>query len=201
MIAFLKGLLVSISPDSVVLDVNGVGYQIQVPSSILSNLPSIGSEVQLHTHLVLREDGVSLYGFDGVEYLNTFKLLLNVNGIGPKVALSLLSAITPGGLALAVSEENAGLISKAPGIGKKTAQRIILELKGKFNTGCLPDNSQTGTLTNINNDAVEALVSLGFDSIQSVSCVNNAIKALGPDVPVNEVVRYALMLTAKNSGQ
>ncbi len=199
MIAFLKGLLCSVDQDSVVLDVNGVGYQIQVPLPMLANLPAVGSEMLLYTYMVLREDGVSLYGFDDVEYLRYFKMLLGVNGVGPKGALSLLSSVTPDGLAMAVNEGNAGLISKAPGIGMKTAQRIILELKDKLKTG-LAGNILPGSMTGINNDAIEALISLGFDSTQSVNYVNNAVNVLGSDAPLTEVVRYALKMAAqKNS--
>ncbi|NTW05109.1 MAG: Holliday junction branch migration protein RuvA [Peptococcaceae bacterium] len=193
MIAFLKGSLYSISPEGVVVEVNGVGYLVQVPVSLLSGLPSLGSQIHLHTHMVVKEDGISIYGFIAMEYLNSFRLLLNVNGIGPKGALNILSVVTPGGLAAAVSEENINLLSKAPGVGKKTAQRIVLELKDKFKKGnYLETEFFQNTPSGLNNDALEALISLGFDSSRAALSVAKAAGALGPQASVSEVVRQAL---------
>lgn len=198
MISFLRGNLYAVNGDNVIVDVGGVGYLVQVPLSLLPGLPSPGSQVVLHTFMAVREDGISLYGFDTVEALEVFRLLLNVNGVGPKGALGLLSVMTPGGLASAVREENDGLLSRAPGVGKKIAQRIILELKDKFKAGeylaivgAAPDRQARES-----NDALEALVSLGFNPSQAALAVGRAARELGPGAPPAEMVRHALRLLA-----
>lgn len=194
MIAFLRGILHAVNGDTIIVDVNGVGYLAQVPLSMLSRLPSPGSEVVLHTLMLVREDGISLYGFNTVDTLEVFRLLINVSGVGPRGALSLLSVMTPGGLAAAVREENTGLLTKAPGIGKKSAQRIILELKDKFRAedypaviGASPDRLGEDT-----SDAVEALVSLGFSTSQAALAVGRAGSDLGSGASTAELVRHAL---------
>lgn len=194
MLAFLRGILHAVNGDMVIVDVNGVGYLAQVPLSMLSRLPSPGSEVILHTLMMVREDGVSLYGFDSVEALEVFRLLINVSGVGPRGALSLLSVMTPACLAAAVREENIGFLTRAPGIGKKSAQRIILELKDKFKAGDYlagpeaPPGRQEGNT----HDAVEALVSLGFGGSQAALAVGRAGSDLGAGAPTSELVRQAL---------
>jgi Holliday junction DNA helicase RuvA len=200
MIAFLRGGLHSISGDSVIVDVNGVGYRALVPLSVIPCLPSPGQEVTLYTLMVVREDSISLYGFDTVEALEVFRLLLNVSGVGPRGALNLLSVISPRSLVAAVREENVGLLTRAPGIGKKSAQRIILELKDRLKTegcpaavaGAVPDGQGGG-----NGDAVEALVSLGFKVFEASGAVNRAAKELGPETSPPELVRLALRYLAE----
>lgn len=194
MLAFLRGILHEVSGDAVIVDVNGVGYLVQVPLSVLSRLPSPGSEVVLHTSMMVREDVISLYGFDTAEALEVFRLLINVSGVGPRGALSILSVMTPGGLAAAVREENAALLTRAPGIGRKSAQRIILELKDKFSSGgrlaglsAGPESQGGGT-----RDAVEALVSLGFGMSQAVLAVGRADRELGAGASTADLVRHAL---------
>ncbi len=197
MLAFLRGILHAVSGDCVIVDVNGVGYLAQVPLSTLSRLPPPGGEVVLHTSMVVREDGVSLYGFDTLESREIFRLLINVSGVGPKGALSLLSAITPGGLAAAVREEDAAILTGAPGIGKKIAQRIILELKDKFK-GDYPaaPGAPAARREGNSGDAVEALVALGFAAPQAVQAVDRAGGELGAGAPARELVRHALRLLA-----
>ncbi|MFZ5596173.1 MAG: Holliday junction branch migration protein RuvA [Bacillota bacterium] len=198
MIAFLRGILHSVKGDTVVVDVNGVGYLVQVPLSIMPGLPSPGGEILIHTHMAVREDGVSLYGFDSTEALEVFRLLINVSGVGPRGALSILSVITPGGLAAAVREDNTALITRAPGIGKKTAQRIILDLKDKFgkeeyvSAAGMPESDRADGA----GEAVEALVSLGFGAPQAVQAVDRAGKKLGRDAATAEIVRHALKILA-----
>lgn len=193
MIAFLRGILHAVSGDNVIVEVSGVGYLVQLPLSLLPFLPSPGGEVVLHTYMAVREDGVSLYGFDTPEALEVFRLLLNVNGVGPRGALSLLSVMTPGGLASAVREENAALLSRAPGIGKKIAQRVILELKDKFGAGDQPAApGAPGGQGDNGRDAVEALVSLGFASSQAALAVGRAARELGSGASLEETVRLAL---------
>ncbi|MFZ5643137.1 MAG: Holliday junction branch migration protein RuvA [Bacillota bacterium] len=202
MIAFLKGKLHSIRGDAAVVEVNGVGYSVQVPLSLLSQLPPSGDEVMLHTFMSVREDGMSLYGFDTLEALDIFSLLLNVSGIGPRGALSLLSVITPGNLVIAVKEENVALLTRAPGIGKKSAQRIILELKdklkvedfsGAFAVPPIHSEGQSG-------DAIDALVALGYNASQAAVAVERAGKDMKAGAPTAELVRQALRLLADSRG-
>lgn len=194
MIAFLRGKLYSVREDAVIVDVGGVGYQVQVPLSVVSGLPSTGQDVLLHTYMAVREDGISLFGFDTVEALGVFCLLLNVNGVGPRGALSLLSVITPGNLVLAVKDENIGLITRAPGIGKKIAQRIVLELKDKLKSEDHP--SVSGALTSRQGegtgDAVEALLSLGYGMSQASQAVESAAAEMGAGAATAELVRQSL---------
>lgn len=194
MIAFLRGKLHAINGEAVILDVNGVGYLVQVPLSTVSCLPPPGKEVMLQTMLSVRDDSLSLYGFESIEALEVFRLLLSVSGVGPRAALNLLSAITPSSLVIAVREENVGLLTRAPGIGKKSAQRIILELKDKIKTVENPadmeavfDNRQKNAA-----DAIEALITLGFTMPQAATAVEKAEKELGPEKTTAEVVRLSL---------
>ncbi|MFZ5650792.1 MAG: Holliday junction branch migration protein RuvA [Bacillota bacterium] len=194
MIAFLRGKLYSVREDAVIVDVGGVGYQVHVPLSAIPGLPSTGQDVLLHTYMVVREDGISLFGFDTVEALNVFCLLLNVNGVGPRGALSLLSVITPGNLVLAVKDENIGLITRAPGIGKKIAQRIVLELKDKLKAEDHPSGSGAVTLRQGEGagDAVEALLSLGYGMSQASQAVDRAAAEMGAGAVTADLVRQAL---------
>lgn len=194
MIAFLRGTLHAVNGDNVIVDVNGVGYLVQVPFSILAGLPSPGSKVMLHTLMLSRDDGISLYGFDTLAALDVFRLLINVNGVGPRGALSILSVMTPGGLAAAVREENAGLLTRAPGVGKKTAQRIILELKDKFRGEDYPvaADSDAGGQGGQAGDAVDALVALGFGASQAALAVGRAGREMGSGTNPAELVRLAL---------
>lgn len=193
MIAFLRGILHVINGEAVILDVNGVGYLIQVPLSTVSCLPSPGNEVMLHTTLSVREDSLSLYGFESIEALEVFRLLISVSGVGPRAALNLLSAITPNSLVIAVKEENIDLLIRAPGIGKKSAQRIILELKDKIKNVENPANMEVilGNRQKNAADAIEALTILGFTMPQAIMAVEKAEKELGPEKPTAEVVRLS----------
>lgn len=195
MIAFLRGYLHSINGDSVIVDVNGVGYRVQVPLSVLPGLPPPGAEVMLHTLMLVREEGINLYGFDTTEALELFRLLLNVSGVGPRGALSLLSVMTPRGLVLAVREENTVLLTRAPGVGKKSAQRIILELKDRFKAEEYIGGAEAipgGTGGDNARDAVEALVSLGFGASQAALAVGRVAKEMEGDVAVADLIRRAL---------
>ncbi|MFZ5646822.1 MAG: Holliday junction branch migration protein RuvA [Bacillota bacterium] len=194
MIAFLRGKLHSVKGDAVTVDVNGVGYMVYVPLSVIPGLPSPGQDVLLHTYMAVREDGMSLYGFDTVDALDIFCLLLNVNGVGPRGALSLLSVITPHNLVLAVKSENTGLITRAPGIGKKIAQRIILELKDKLKAEEYTYGSETmpPKQGEAAGDAVEALLSLGYGMSQASQAVERAMADLGAGEGTAQLVRLAL---------
>lgn len=191
MIAFLKGRICNVQPEAVVLDVNGIGYRVHVPAPVVHRLPPQGAEVILYTHMQVREDGISLFGFDSEDALELFSQLLNVNGVGPKGALGILSAITPENFIAAVVHENVSLLTKAPGIGKKIAQRIILELKDKFKKieqPASPVSSGRGVTT----DVVEALVALGYSPAEATQAVINAGKEKGMDLPVTDLIKHSL---------
>lgn len=181
MIAYVKGVLAVVGQDSIIIDKGGIGININVPVSIISTLPSIGSEVKVFTYTYVREDAIALYGFMTMDDLDVFKLLINVNGVGTKTALGILSAITPNELRLAVISADYKTITKAPGIGKKTAERIVLELRDKVKM-VIEDDSyiavDSGDVAKSDsvNIALEALVSLGFsygEAAKAVKQVDN----------------------------
>jgi len=170
MIAFVRGRLASVEEGLVVLDTGGIGYEIRVPMSVISRLPGRGEEITLHTHLNVKEDEMSLYGFYDREELTMFRLLITVSGIGPKGALAVLSAMTPDDLRFAILSGDHKKLSKAPGIGPKTAQRLCMELRDKVSFE-LPgeDNDLSGgKLTaspegeNARDEAAAALAALGY---------------------------------------
>lgn len=194
MIAFVRGKLVSVLSDSIIVDVNGLGYRLQVPGSLFSRLPSPGAEVQLHTHLVVREDGMYLYGFRDEDELNCFRLLLNVSGVGPKGALAVLSSMAPDTLRQVLAGENVALLTKVPGVGKKTAQRIILELKDKLGRISLGGPVQEDTMGE-EVDALAALLALGYARAEAHEAVKEAAKNVAVKEnggQVNDLVRLAL---------
>ena len=176
MIAYVKGVLAVVGQDSIIIDKGGIGININVPVSIISTLPSIGSEVKVFTYTYVREDAIALYGFMTMDDLDVFKLLINVNGVGTKTALGILSAITPNELRLAVISADYKTITKAPGIGKKSAERIVLELRDKVKM-VIEDDSyiavDSGDVAKSDsvNIAFEALVSLGFNYGEAAKAV------------------------------
>ncbi len=180
MIAFLRGKLSAQSANIVVLDVNGVGYQIQVPNSTLLTMPQIGEETTVYTHLVVREDCLQLYGFKTEDELTVFLALLNVNGVGPKAALALLSVYQPEKIRVIFAEEDVAALTKVPGIGKKTAQRLILELKDKLGVqaeGYKHDAPAEEHFGSELNDAEFALMALGYNQSEAHEAVHKAAEA------------------------
>lgn len=183
MISYIKGELVEVTENAIVLDHGGMGFSIMMPESILAKLPQIGSELKVHTYLYVKEDILDLYGFLTKDDLKIFKLLITVNGIGPKGALAILSAMTPDDLRFAVLAGDAKTISKAPGIGNKTAQKLIIELKDKLKIEDVLDGSDGGYETSSDMgdtaaaEAVMALTALGYsaaDATRAVKLVDNA---------------------------
>lgn len=183
MISYIKGELVEVTENAIVLDHGGMGFSIMMPASILAKLPQIGSELKVHTYLYVKEDILDLYGFLMKDDLKIFKLLITVNGIGPKGALAILSAMTPDDLRFAVLAGDAKTISKAPGIGNKTAQKLIIELKDKLKIEDVLDGSDGGYETSSDMgdtaaaEAVMALTALGYsaaDATRAVKLVDNA---------------------------
>ncbi|MFY8083306.1 MAG: Holliday junction branch migration protein RuvA [Rubrivivax sp.] len=186
MIGRITGTLAEKSPPLVLVDVGGVGYEVDVPMSTFYNLPGLGERVTLLTHFVVREDAQLLYGFLTQEERATFRELVKISGVGPRTALSILSGLSVADLSQAVSRQEAGRLVKVPGIGKKTAERLLLELKGKLG----PDLAQpaTGAASDAQADIVQALVALGYNEREAQA----ALKALPPDVAVSEGIKLAL---------
>jgi holliday junction DNA helicase RuvA len=191
MIARLNGLLIEKSPPLIVLDCAGVGYEVEVPMSTFYNLPEIGVKVNLLTYMVVREDAQLLYGFGTEQEKSTFKQLLKVNGIGAKSALSILSGVSIAELVQAVSMQEVGMLTRIPGIGKKTAERLLLELKDKFGAvGLAAVGNQAKSVTH---DVLNALVSLGYNDREALL----AVKQLPADASVTDGIKQALKLLSK----
>lgn len=186
MIARLNGLLIEKTPPMIVLECNGVGYEVEVPMSTFYDLPELGQPIKLLTHFVVREDAQLLYGFGSEREKNTFKQLIKVNGIGAKSALSILSGVSVDDLVLAVNEQEVAVLTRIPGIGKKTAERMLLELKDKFTlSGASAAQSQAKSATQ---DVLNALVALGYNEREASA----AVKLLDKDTGVSEGIKQAL---------
>jgi holliday junction DNA helicase RuvA len=191
MIARLKGVLIEKTPPTVVIDCNGVGYECEVPMSTFYNLPALGESVTLLTHLVVREDAHLLYGFGTDRERVTFRQLLKVNGIGAKSALSILSGLSVEDLIQAVALQETGLLTRVPGIGKKTAERLLLELKDKFSIEGLAASANAPKSAAA--DILNALVSLGYNEKEALL----AVKQLAPEIGVSEGIKLALKSLSK----
>ena len=197
MIAFVKGSLAEVELDRVIIDVEGVGYNVFVSSYTISRLPLEGNEVKLYTYLNVKEDLMQLYGFLSKDELRIFKLLIGVNGIGPKGGLGILSYLTPDDLRFAVMSNDVKAISAAPGIGKKTAEKLILELKDKLGSiepeEVTTSESVTGNVSfsrEIQTEAVQALVTLGYGSTEALRAVTNVMTE--QEESVEEILKKAL---------
>ena len=199
MISFIKGELDSIYEDGIVIENGGIGYDIKVPLSVMNELPSIGDEVKIHTYLYVREDILSLYGFLTRDDLQVFKLLITVNGIGPKGALGILSTISPDDLRFAVLADDAKAIAKAPGIGAKTASKLILELKDKLKledafeqklSKVSADSSTADSDKNAKNEAIQALVALGYSNTEALKAVRGI--DITPDMETEDILKLSL---------
>ncbi len=195
MIGYLKGTLAWCDDDSVVLDVNGVGYQVGVSRLALEAMPPAGSEVQLYTHLYIREDVLALYGFLSGEELEMFRRLIQVNGIGPKGAMAIFGVLSVSDLKFAILSEDAKAISKAPGVGAKSAQRVIIELKDKVSledafTQRLAQTNASGAQSGEAADAVAALVALGYGVTEATKAVRSIPDQEG--MPSDQLVKLAL---------
>ena len=190
MIGKLTGTLSDKNPPQVLVDCNGVGYEVHVPMSTFYNLPELGARVSLLTHFVVREDAQILYGFDNAQEREAFRQLIKISGVGPRTALSVLSGMNAGELAQAVTLQEAGRLIKVPGIGKKTAERLLLELKGKLG----PDIGVHASLANdAQGDILQALLALGYNDKEAAA----ALKALPSGVGVSEGIKLALRALAK----
>jgi Holliday junction DNA helicase RuvA len=190
MIATLHGKIQARSDDSLIVNVGGVGFRVRVPASTLAHLGAAGSEAQLFTHLHVREDDLSLYGFATEDELRLFETLLTVSGIGPKVGMGILSAAPTDTLRAAIAQGNLDVLTALPGIGKKTAQRLVLELKGKVDLSGLGDVSE---LTPIDKDVMDALINLGYSAAEAARAARS-VPATAKTI--EERVRIALQYLA-----
>ena len=196
MISFLQGKLAEALPTQVVIDVNGVGYEMFIPLSSFDKLPQPGGQVKLLTHLAVRDDAHVLYGFMTETERDLFRLLIrHVSGIGPKIALNVLSGTTPASFRAAVASGDVRVLSGVSGVGKKTAERIVVELKDKLgdetafgSVGGAPMSADEQKIS----DAAAALIALGSKPKDAQEAVRSAIAMLGPDAPVDAIVRAAL---------
>jgi Holliday junction DNA helicase RuvA len=185
MIGRLTGTLAAKSPPQLLVDVGGVGYELDVPMSTFYNLPAIGERITLLTHFVVREDAQQLFGFLTADERSTFRLLIKISGVGPRTALSILSGLSVAELANAIAAQEPGRLVKVPGIGKKTAERLLLELKGKLG----PDLAlPASALSDAQGDIVQALVALGYNDRDAAA----ALKSLPAGIGVADGIKLAL---------
>jgi holliday junction DNA helicase RuvA len=192
MIGKLTGTLLEKNPPQILLDCHGVGYEVDVPMSTFYNLPGTGEKVALLTHFVVREDAQILYGFATAPEREAFRQLIKISGVGPRTALSVLSGMSVGDLAQAISAQDSGRIIKVPGIGKKTAERLLLELKGKLGA----DLNLSGggpAQSDVQSDIQQALMALGYSDKDAAA----ALKPLPADVGVSDGIKLALKALAK----
>lgn len=191
MIGRLHGKLIEKTPPQVLVDVGGVGYEVDVPMSTFCNLPAEGSEITLLTHFIVREDAQLLYGFATAAERQTFRALIRISGVGPRIALAVLSGMSTQDLADAVEQGNATLLTRVPGIGKKTADRLVLELKGKLAGNAFAPTG--GAASAALADILSALMALGYSEREAQA----SVRALPAEVTVSEGIRLALKALAR----
>ena len=197
MIGRLRGTLAEKQPPHVIIDINGLGYELEVPMTTLYRLPSVGEPVTLHTHLVVREDAHLLYGFFEKRERELFRELIRLNGVGPKLALALMSGLEVDELVRCVQAQDTSVLVRIPGVGKKTAERLLVELKDRFKAWETVPGMSTlvveprmgGAVSSAENDAVSALISLGYKP-QEASRAVSAIKEDG--LSSEDMIRRAL---------
>ena len=191
MIGRLHGKPIEKTPPQVLVDVGGVGYEVDVPMSTFCNLPAEGSEITLLTHFIVREDAQLLYGFATAAERQTFRALIRISGVGPRIALAVLSGMSTQDLADAVEQGNATLLTRVPGIGKKTADRLVLELKGKLAGNAFAPAG--GAASAAQADILSALMALGYSEREAQA----SVRALPAEVTVSEGIRLALKALAR----
>lgn len=193
MIGKLTGTLLEKNPPQILIDCHGVGYEVDVPMSTFYHLPNVGEAVALLTHFVVREDAQILYGFATATEREAFRQLIKVTGVGPRMALGLLSGLTVAELAHAVTAQEVARLVKVPGVGKKTAERLLLELKGKLGANLGPLPAGAVAASDAHSDIQQALLALGYNDKEAAA----ALKALPPDVGVSEGIKLALRALAR----
>lgn len=200
MISFLNGTLSAVTVGSIIINVNGIGFEVFAPARTIDSMPPVGSEVTVYTFLSVKEDDLSLYGFTDRDELDIFKLLITVNGVGPKAAMSIISSIPADTLRFAILSDDAKTLSKAPGIGIKTAKKITLELKDKMSitkdagpvggsSQGLPLSGDSDELNEAKTDAVEALGALGYPLAESLKAV---AQSAAPGMESEDILKEAL---------
>ncbi|MFT4635633.1 MAG: Holliday junction DNA helicase RuvA [Arenicella sp.] len=198
MIAWLKGELLEKQAPSLLLNVNGVGYELEAPMTTFYDLPAEGEVATLFVHMVVREDAQLLFGFSSRQQRELFRSLIKVNGVGPKVALAVLSTLSAQELLQCMADEDFNSLCKVPGIGKKTAQRLVVEMKDRlekeFGDVALEQRAQGGGINSPRNDAIEALVSLGYRPADA----NRVVKSLDKDLSSENLIRQALRTLSGN---
>ena len=198
MYAYIKGILAETTEDAIIVENQGIGYEIAVPGQVFDYLPSVGEEVKIYTYHYVREDAILLYGFLTKEDVRIFKMLIGVSGIGPKGALSILSVLSTDDLRFAILGDDAKAIAKAPGVGAKTAQRVIIELKDKLSLEDafeqkLANQAQKAELNpavGVKNEAILALTSLGYSQSEALKVLQGI--EISPDDQVEDVLKMAL---------
>ncbi|MBI1887511.1 MAG: Holliday junction branch migration protein RuvA [Nitrosomonadales bacterium] len=192
MIGRLTGVLLEKNPPQILLDVQGVAYELDVPMSTFYNLPVLHERVVLHTQLIVREDAHLLFGFGSPDERAVFRQLLKISGVGPRLALSVLSGLSLADLADAVARRESGRLTKIPGVGKKTAERLLLELQGKFAAGGASATQDAATVSS-GSDIINALLALGYNEKEA----DWAVRQLAKDTDVSDGIRQALRLLSK----
>ena len=197
MFSYITGTIASIKTDAVVLENNGIGYHIYIPQSDLIEFDHIGQKIKIHTYFQVSENGMALYGFLTEEELDLFELLLTVNGVGPKAAVAILGVLNADDLKFAILSDDEASITKAPGIGVKSAKRIILDLKDKIDTAFLSAPKEQSLFSedscidhSVRNDAILALSSLGFSSTDAFKAMNDI--EISPETTTEELIKEAL---------
>ena len=193
MIGRLTGTLLEKQPPELVVDVQGVGYELDVPMSSFYNLPAVGEQVSLYTHFAVREDAQQLYGFLTVKEREAFRMLIRISGVGPRLALAVLSGLSVDDLVQAVAMQESSRLTRIPGVGKKTAERLLLELKGKL-ADALPAVGVPAALS-VERDALHALLALGYSEKEALP----ALKSLPEGLSLEEAIRQGLKLLAKKT--
>jgi len=198
MISFIKGILIHTSPMKAVVDVHGIGYAVNIPANIFNNLPPVQSEVLLHTSFVIREFSQALYGFLSAQDRDLFEVLLDISGIGPKLALSLVSHLTPGELHAAVTNKEISSLCRVPGIGKKTAERLIIELRDKLSP-FVPHHASDYAIPAAASrrdqhisDAMRALINLGYTQVAAQKAIKHSLKDFPEEINVAALITTSL---------
>lgn len=196
MIGYIKGVLAEVDTESIILETGNIGYNIRIPGMVLERLPAVGTELKLYTYMHIREDDISLFGFFSKDELEVFKMLLTVSGVGPKGALGILSVLSCNDLRIAVHSQDSKSIAKAPGVGAKTAQRIIIDLKDKLKLeDVLSDESSVGAVAisagdSIQKESIEALTALGYGISEATAAVRKV--EITADMSVEDCLKLSL---------
>lgn len=192
MIARLSGTLVELSPPSVLIDVAGVGYQVDIPMTVFDQLPRIGERVVLLTELIVREDAHTLYGFHTSAQRQLFRDLLKVSGVGPRLALGILSGVSANDFGLMIDSGDTEGLTRLPGIGKKTAERLVLEMKGRISATDTGGSMSGGASSDAASEARAALSALGYSQSEALKMVRAAGQSLSEDAPAQVLIKEAL---------